>query len=197
MSAFSKYEEQEIRKANFRTSTVSVRANTTAYALGDRVMLGTSDLSVYEVVIAGTTAGAPPSFNTALGSTTADGTVTWLTLKQGLPKRPIYVALHTADPTDLALATEVTGGSYARAQTDPADATWTGPAASPTVTANVADIVFPSPSAAWGSITHFSTWDRATLGNMIYYGALTTPKTVNNGDPAPRFPAGALSITHA
>ena len=70
----------QFRKAVFRTSTITVRANTTAYALGDQVQLGTSDLNVYEVITAGTTAGSPPSFNLNLGDTTVDGTVTWLTL---------------------------------------------------------------------------------------------------------------------
>jgi hypothetical protein len=197
MSAFSNFTEVEIRAANFRTSLVTVRANTTAYTVGNRVMLGTADLSVYECITAGTSAGSAPTFNTALGSTTADGTVTWLTLKQGLPKRPVWIALHTADPTDAGTGAEVSGGAYARVQADPADASWSAPDATGGLTANVSDIVFPAPTANWGSITHTSTWDRATGGNMGYYGALTTPKTVNNGDPAPRFPAGSLSITHA
>jgi hypothetical protein len=197
MAAFSNFTEVEIRAANFRTTTVGLRGNNAPYTVGQRVMLGTGDLSVYECSIAGTTTNPAPVFNTAIGSTTADGTVQWLTLKQGLPKRPIYIALHTADPTDAGTGAEVTGGAYARVQVDPSDANWSAPDATGGLTANVSDIVFPAPTANWGSITHTSTWDRQTGGNMGYYGALTTPKTVNNGDPAPRFPAGSLSITHA
>jgi hypothetical protein len=197
MSAMSNFTEVEIRAANFRTTTVTVRGNNTPYTAGNRMMLGTSDLNVYECITAGTSTNPAPSFNTALGSTTADGTVIWLTLKQGLPKRPIWVALHTADPTDAGTGAEVTGGSYARVQVDPADANWSAPDATGGLTANVSDIVFPAPTANWGSITHTSTWDRGTGGNMGYYGALTPAKTVNNGDPAPRFPAGSLTITHA
>ena len=194
MGAFTSYEEVELRTAIFRTTTVTARANSTAYIVGQRVMLGTSDLSVYECVIAGTSAGAPPAFNTAIGSTTADGTVTWLTCKQGLPKRQLFVALYTVAPAELTTGTEVTGGSYARVSADPLDANWSAPDATGGLTANVSDIVFPAPTANWGSIVSFGIWDRSTGGNAMFYGDLTTPKTVNNGDPAPRFPAGALTV---
>lgn len=197
MPGFSDYLEVELRKAIFRTSTVTVRANSTAYVAGDRIMLGTSDLNIYECTTGGTSAGSPPAFNTALGSSTTDGGVTWLTLKQGLPKRPIYIGLHLADPTDVGSGTEVSGGSYARVQVDPLDANWSAPDATGGVTRNVADIVFPAPTANWGQIQYFSHWDRATGGNMMTSDVLTTPKTVNNGDPAPRFPASALQVTFA
>jgi hypothetical protein len=93
MSKMTDYLEVQLRRSVFRDSAVTVRANTTAYALGDRVQLGTSDLNIYEAIVAGTSAGSPPSFNTNLGDTTVDGSVTWLTLKHGYPKRPIFVAL--------------------------------------------------------------------------------------------------------
>jgi hypothetical protein len=197
MSQMSDYLEVELRKAIFRTSTITVRANTTAYALGDRVQLGTSDLNVYEVITAGTSAGSPPAFNTALGNTTTDGGVTWITLKQGYPKRPIWVALFTASPTDADSGTEVTGGAYARVQLDPSDANWTGASATNGLTDNASTITFPVPTANWGSVTHFGIYDRATAGKLIVWGALTTAKTVNNGDPAPSFATSALAITFA
>ena len=204
MSAFSNYSEIEVRKAQFRTSTVTVRA-IQSYAVGDRVMLGTSDLSVYECIQAGTTSGTP-TFNTGIGSTTGDGTVIWLTCKQGLPKRQLYVSLHTvlmsAGGGETGTGTEVTGGNYIRAggassTSEPTDANWSAPDATGGLTANVNDIVFNAPTANWGSILGFGIWDRSTGGNILYFGDLTTPKTVNNGDPAPRFPAGSLTITFA
>lgn len=109
----------------------------------------------------------------------------------------LYVSLHTANPTDAGGGAEVSGGSYARVQRDPADANWSAPDATGGLTANVADITFPSPSANWGVITHVAIWDAPTGGNLIGHGALTTPKTVNNGDAAPKFLAGSLSITFA
>ena len=58
-------------------------------------------------------------------------------------------------------------------------------------------ITFPTPSGDWGTISHFSAWTASTSGDMLFKGSLTTPKTVNNGDPAPAFGAGALQITFA
>ncbi len=197
MSALSDYLEGELRKAIFRTTTVTVRANSTAYAVGDRVMLGTSDLNIYECITAGTSAASPPAFNTNLGDTTTDGTVVWLTLKQGLPKRPLYVALFTTATDDAGGGTEVSGGGYARVAYFPSDANWTAPDATGGLTDNAAEIVFPAPTANWGTISHLAIHDRPTGGNRLFHGALTTPKTVNNGDPAPKFTIGALDITFA
>ena len=109
----------------------------------------------------------------------------------------IYIALHTADPTDAGTGAEVSGGAYARVQRNPLDANWTAASATDGATTNAADIVFPSPTANWGSVTHFSLWDAATAGNMLAHGPLTTPRTINNGDPAPSFAAGALQAVFA
>ena len=34
----------------------------------------------------------------------------------------------------------------------------------------------------------------SSAGNLLFWSALTTPKTVNNGDPAPTFAAAALTF---
>lgn len=109
----------------------------------------------------------------------------------------LHVSLHTANPTDAGTGTEVSGGSYARVQRDPLDANWTAASATDGITTNAADITFPSPSANWGLITHVGVWDAAVAGNMICYAALTTAKTVNSGDAAPKFLVGQLSFTWA
>jgi hypothetical protein len=109
----------------------------------------------------------------------------------------LFVALHTANPTDAGSGAEVSGGAYARVQRDPLDANWTGASSTDGLTDNAAAITFPAPTANWGTITHWSIWDAATSGNMICYGALTVSKTVNNGDAAPSFAIGALDITFA
>lgn len=107
----------------------------------------------------------------------------------------LWVSLHTADPTDAASGAEVSGGSYARVQRDPLDANWSAASATDGITKNVASITFPAPTANWGSVTHFGIWDASSSGNLLCYGALGTPKTVNNGDPAPSFAADAIVIT--
>lgn len=109
----------------------------------------------------------------------------------------LYVALFTAAPSDAGGGTEVTGGSYARVQRDPLDANWTAPDTTGGVTANAAAITFPSPTANWGTVTHFGIFDASSGGNLLFHGALGTSKTVNNGDPAPYFNTGDLSITFA
>jgi hypothetical protein len=117
----------------------------------------------------------------------------------------IYVGLLTAAPSDSGGGTEVSGGSYARVQVGPSVSAWestngtTSGASSGTggLTSNDAAITFPTPSANWGSITHFGIFDAVSSGNLLFWGALTTPKTVNNGDPAPSFAPNALSVTLA
>lgn len=107
------------------------------------------------------------------------------------------VALFTVSPSDAGGGTEVTGGSYARVNVPPLDANWSAPDGTGGLTDNVADITFPTPSANWGTIVAFGIFDAASSGNLLVWGALTTSKTVNNGDPAPKFLAGALDITFA
>lgn len=109
----------------------------------------------------------------------------------------LYVALFTANPSDSGGGTEVSGGSYARVQRDPLDANWTGASSTDGLTDNAAAITFPTPTANWGTITGFGIFDASSGGNLLIWGALTTNKTVNNGDPAPAFAIGALDITFA
>lgn len=106
----------------------------------------------------------------------------------------VYVALLTAAPTDAGGGTEVAGGNYARVQVAQADANWAAPAGTPRSTSNAASVTFPVPSADWGQATHFALYDAAAAGNLLYWAPLTTPKTINNGDPAPYFPAGSLVV---
>lgn len=109
----------------------------------------------------------------------------------------LAVALYTAAPGDTGGGTEVSGGAYARVQRDPLDANWTAASSTDGLTDNAADLTFPTPSANWGSITHMAILDATSAGNMLIYGALTAAKTVNNGDPAPKFLAGALDVIFA
>lgn len=115
----------------------------------------------------------------------------------------LYVGLLTAAPSDVGGGTEVTGGSYARVAIASSLTGWAGTqAAASTVassgtsgtTSNNAAITFPAPTASWGSIGWFGIYDAVTGGNLLFWGALGTAKTVNSGDAAPSFAAAALSI---
>jgi len=119
------------------------------------------------------------------------------------PPATLYVGLLTSAPTDAGGGTEVTGGSYARVGITSSLANWAGTQSAGSTTAstgtsgttsnNVA-ITFPAPTANWGTVSHFGIYDAPTGGNLLYYAALTTPKTINNGDAAPSFAAGQLSV---
>lgn len=106
----------------------------------------------------------------------------------------LYVALFTAAPGEAGGGTEVSGGSYARVSTAPGDANWAATSAGNGTTSNAAAITFPAPTANWGSVTHWGIFDASSGGNLLVYAALTTPKTVNNGDAAPSFGVGALTF---
>ena len=115
----------------------------------------------------------------------------------------LFVGLHTAAPSDAGGGTEVSGGGYARVSVPPGDANWTATqggtsgASSGTngATANVLAVTFPVPSADWGHLTHMAIYDAATAGNPLIWSPLATPRDVVNGDPAPRFMPGTLSVT--
>lgn len=199
MSSMTDYTENELAKAEFRSHGIVPWAASTAFSLGARIYAtNVSGPFVFECTTAGTSAAAQPTFNTGLGATTVDGTVTWTCYHVGTLKRPIFVALLTASPTEAGALTEVTGGGYARAQLDPSDANWSAPVSGNGLVENAAVITFPTPTGNWsGPITHLAIVDRATGGNPRYIGALTNAKTVNNGDPAPTFPIGSFDITFA
>ena len=60
---------------------------------------------------------------------------------------------------------------------------------------NTATITFGVPSANWGQVTHVGIYDAVTSGNLIIEAQLQFAKTINNGDPAPKFNAGELKFT--
>jgi hypothetical protein len=117
----------------------------------------------------------------------------------------LYVALLTGAPSDAGGGTEPTGvGSYARVQVVSSLTAWAGTQGAGTTTAstgtggttsNNAAITFPSPTADWGVCTHLGVYDAAAAGNLLYWVELTVHKTINNGDAAPSFAAGALTAT--
>lgn len=100
----------------------------------------------------------------------------------------VYVGLTTADPTETGSQTnEVSGGAYAR-QSMAFDAP------SPSgKTRNTALVTFPTATASWGTVTHWFIADAASGGNMLYYGALDSSKTVGSGDVV-EIAAGQMQI---
>lgn len=117
----------------------------------------------------------------------------------------LYVGLLTAAPSDSGGGTEVTGNNYSRVTVASSLANWAGTqSAGSTVassgtggqTSNNNAITFATPSGTWGTVTHFGIYDAASAGNLLFYGALTIAKTINQSDTV-TFPAGSLTITFA
>lgn len=104
----------------------------------------------------------------------------------------VYVALFTASPTAAGGGTEVVGGAYGRVAVTVVDASWNFPATPSGEANNLSTITFPAPTANWGDIVSQGLYDAASGGNLLTYGLLATPRTVNSGDPAPSFGATTL-----
>jgi hypothetical protein len=129
--------------------------------------------------------------------------ITGASAAAGTGPTALFISLFTANPTDSTAGTEVTGGSYARVSVTSSLANWAGTQSATSTTAssgtggttsNNAAITFPAPTANWGTITGVGIHDATTAGNLLFFGALTTSKTVNNGDAAPSFAISALTV---
>lgn len=112
-----------------------------------------------------------------------------------------YIALHTADPTDAAEATEVSTTawpSYARQQVGTSlSSAWTAAASEvgggKQIT-NANTINFPANDGASSvTVTHFSIWDANNSGNMWAHAPLTASKTIDPTDIFSAIP-GALRL---
>jgi hypothetical protein len=122
--------------------------------------------------------------------------VDWLLRGQSFtPPATVYVALLTAAPSDSGGGTEVTGGSYARVAVGSSLANWAGTQSAGSTTAssgtggqtsNNSAIAFPTPTANWGTVTHFALYDAASAGNLLIQAALTTARTINTGEAKQR-----------
>jgi hypothetical protein len=115
----------------------------------------------------------------------------------------VYFALATSTGSDVACGTEVTGGSYARVAVTSSLANWAGTQSAGSSTAssgtggttsNNGTVTFPAPTANWGVVTEYCVFDAASAGNLLWRTALTTSKTINNGDAAPSFAAGTATF---
>lgn len=106
------------------------------------------------------------------------------------PTTPLKIALYTTTPnTETGSGgTEVSGYNYARTNV-------TFSAASGGSTANSADVTFPTASGgSWGTVQGIGIYDSAGTPVLLWVGALTTPKTIDDGDTF-KILAGALTIS--
>jgi hypothetical protein len=109
---------------------------------------------------------------------------------RGLPytsPSAVYVALYTSSPNEDDTGSEVTGSGYVRRTV-----TFNPPTNG--VTTNAADVEWPAASGNWGVITHIALRDASSAGNLLYWAALPSSRTVNNGDVF-KMLAGSISLT--
>ena len=118
------------------------------------------------------------------------------------PPATVHVGLLTAAPSDAGGGTEVSGGGYARVAVASSLANWAGTQSAGSTTAssgtggttsNNGVIALPAPTGGWGTVTHYGVYDAPTGGNLLFYAALGTSRTINAGDTV-SFPAGQLTF---
>lgn len=108
----------------------------------------------------------------------------------------VYCACHTADPTDAGTGAEVVtaGGTLYTRQA----ISFAAPSNPAGTMATDADLTWTAAGANWGTVTHIGIWDNVTVGagNLLFFGMLDTPKTINTGDQF-KILTGQLTITMA
>lgn len=100
-----------------------------------------------------------------------------------------YLALFTAAPSDSGGGTELSGLGYAR------QAVTFGAAAGP-VTSNTSTHTFTASGGSWGTVTHYGIFDASSGGSLLWHGALTTPRTIADGESL-TVAAAAFTLTMA
>ena len=101
----------------------------------------------------------------------------------------VYLALYTSNPADDNSGTEVSGSGYAR------NAITFGAAASGAAT-NSSQETFTASGGSFGTVTHIGLLDASTAGNLLVYGALTSSKTIADGESLV-FATSSITVTFA
>jgi len=104
-----------------------------------------------------------------------------------------FVQLYNGDPLDTGL-----GGTalYSRITVASGTGSWTrGTSGNGTIT-NASAFTITSSATATASATHVAVFDASASGNLLFFGQLTTAKTVASGDEV-KFNASALTLTVA
>jgi hypothetical protein len=107
----------------------------------------------------------------------------------------VYIGLFTVTPTDAGGGTEVTTSlitNYARQPITVGTGVFSAASSGSTSNSNLID--FGTSSGGTGAAcTQWGMFDAVTTGNLLFWGDLTTPQTVSNGNPY-NFAIGALVI---
>ncbi len=109
----------------------------------------------------------------------------------------IYIGLSIADPTiDGSGVSEPVGNGYARVSSARV-ADWsaaTDGASGKVDKTHTTTHAFPQATGGgWGTADHFLIWDALTTGNLLHWGALDNPVTINEDDDQ-RFNPGSMIV---
>tara|TARA_R100001510_G_scaffold47289_1_gene44545 strand:+ start:17 stop:403 length:387 start_codon:yes stop_codon:yes gene_type:complete len=100
-----------------------------------------------------------------------------------------YLGLFTSAPNDAGGGTEVSTGGYSR-QSMAFSTSSSG------TTSNTGAISFTASGANFGTVTHVGIFDASSSGNLLWHGAMTASKTVEDGDTI-TFAIGNIDLTLA
>ena len=100
----------------------------------------------------------------------------------------VYLSLHYTSPGENDSGTEVSTGGYAREEVS------FNSASGCSATGPTTDKEFTASGAAWNVVSHFGIYDASSSGFLLYYGALSAPKDITDGDSI-RFVADSITIT--
>jgi len=108
-----------------------------------------------------------------------------------------FVQLYNGDPTDTGLGgTPIVIATAARTSIASGVGSWTrGTGGNGTIT-NASAFTITSSATASASATHVAVWDASASGNLLFFGALTTAKTIASSDEV-KFTSGTLTLTIA
>jgi hypothetical protein len=104
-----------------------------------------------------------------------------------------FVQLYSQDPTD---AGSGTGALYSRVSIASGTGSWTRATAGNGTITNASAFTITSSATATASATHVAIFSSATAGDLLFFGQLTTAKTIASGDEV-KFNASALTLTVA
>jgi hypothetical protein len=109
----------------------------------------------------------------------------------------VYIALFTAAPTSAGGGTEVStsgGTSYVRYTVTNDGTSWSSTSSGTKNNLNLLD--FGTAGANWGTVVAGAIMTASTAGSILYFGSLTSSKTINTGDGF-RIPINGLVITES
>lgn len=111
----------------------------------------------------------------------------------GVLPATVYIGLLLSAPNpDGSGVVEPSGFGYSRVAVSNNSTEWLAASARSKTHAN--NIVFPTATGGgWGTVTHVGVFDAASGGNLKIYGALTTPRVINDTDVF-RFLAGSSPL---